>query len=42
MFFFAVVLGIVYFRTHRLVPSIVMHVVFNGVMLTAAWYVLKL
>ncbi len=41
LFFFAAVLGIIYFRTHRIAPSIVMHVAFNAMMLTAAWYLPK-
>jgi membrane protease YdiL (CAAX protease family) len=41
LFFFAAVMGIVYFRTHRIAPSIVMHVAFNAMMLAAAWYLLK-
>jgi membrane protease YdiL (CAAX protease family) len=38
LFFFALVTGILYFRTHRIVPSIVMHVAFNATELAAAWY----
>ncbi len=30
LFFFAVTLGYLYFRTHRLVPSILLHLVFNA------------
>ncbi len=30
LFFFTLVLGSLYFRTHRIVPSIVLHVVLNG------------
>ncbi len=41
LFFFAAMMGIVYFRTHRIAPSIVMHAAFNAVMLTLAWYSLK-
>ncbi len=41
LFFFAVVAGVLYFRTHRIVPSIAMHAAFNAMMLTAAWYWLK-
>jgi membrane protease YdiL (CAAX protease family) len=41
LFFFAAVMGIIYFRTHRIVPSIVMHVAFNALNLAAAWYLLK-
>jgi membrane protease YdiL (CAAX protease family) len=41
LFFFAAVMGTIYFRTHRIVPSIVMHVAFNAVMLAAAWYLVK-
>jgi membrane protease YdiL (CAAX protease family) len=41
LFFFAIVAGVLYIRTHRIVPSIAMHVAFNGMMLAAAWYLLK-
>lgn len=37
LFFFAVVLGIIYHRTHRLTPLIVLHGVFNGTSLMLAW-----
>jgi membrane protease YdiL (CAAX protease family) len=42
LFFFALVTGVLYFRTHRIVPSVAMHVAFNAIMLAAAWYLLKL
>ena len=42
LFFFAIVAGVLYIRTHRIVPSIAMHVAFNAMMLVAAWYLLKL
>jgi membrane protease YdiL (CAAX protease family) len=35
--FFAVALGLLYFRTHRLVPSIVLHMALNGTSLALAW-----
>ncbi len=41
LFFFAAVMGIIYFRTHRVVPSIVMHVAFNALNLAAAWYLFR-
>jgi membrane protease YdiL (CAAX protease family) len=41
IFFFAVVLGTLYFRTHRLVPSIVMHAMLNGFSLAMAWSMMK-
>jgi membrane protease YdiL (CAAX protease family) len=34
---FAIVLGVLYFRTHRLVPSIVLHMALNGTSLAIAW-----
>jgi len=34
LFLFALVLGTLYYRTHRIVPSIVTHVAFNGFSLT--------
>lgn len=37
--FFAVALGLLYFRTHRLVPSIVLHMALNGTSLAIAWAV---
>ena len=37
LFFFAVVLGIIYHRTHRLTPLVVLHAVFNGTSLLLAW-----
>jgi len=30
LFFFTLVLGLVYFRTHRIVPSVVLHMALNG------------
>lgn len=30
LFFFALALGYLYFRTHRLVPAILLHLIFNG------------
>lgn len=37
LFFFALVLGFLYFRTHRLLPSIVLHMALNGVSLWLVW-----
>ena len=37
LFFFAVALGAVYYRTHRIVPVIVLHAVLNGTSLVLAW-----
>ncbi len=34
---FAAVLGVLYFRTHRLVPSIALHMALNGTSLAIAW-----
>ena len=38
LFFFAVVLGTLYYRTHRIVPSIVLHMALNASSLLMAWY----
>lgn len=40
LFPFAVVLGLLYYRTHRIVPSIVLHAVLNTLSLVLAWYAL--
>jgi membrane protease YdiL (CAAX protease family) len=37
---FAMVLGLLYFRTHRIVPSIVLHVALNATSLALAWTIL--
>jgi membrane protease YdiL (CAAX protease family) len=37
LFFFAVVLGVVYYRTHRLAPLVVLHAGLNGISLVLAW-----
>jgi membrane protease YdiL (CAAX protease family) len=37
LFFFACVLGLLYFRTHRIVPSIVLHIWLNASSLAMAW-----
>jgi membrane protease YdiL (CAAX protease family) len=37
---FAVVLGLLYYRTHRIVPSIVLHMALNATSLALAWSVL--
>lgn len=37
MFFFAAVLGMLYYRTHRIVPSIVVHMSLNAVSLCMVW-----
>ncbi len=37
LFFFAIALGFLYFRTHRIVPSIVTHAAFNGTTVFLAW-----
>jgi membrane protease YdiL (CAAX protease family) len=39
LFFLALILGYVYQRTHRIVPSIVAHALFNGASLFALWRV---
>jgi membrane protease YdiL (CAAX protease family) len=36
LFFFAVALGFLYFRTHRIVPLIILHAIFNGASLAMA------
>jgi membrane protease YdiL (CAAX protease family) len=38
---FAMVLGLLYYRTHRIVPSIVLHMALNATSLALAWTVLK-
>ena len=37
LFLLAVALGIVYYRTHRIVPAIVIHMALNGTCLCLAW-----
>jgi membrane protease YdiL (CAAX protease family) len=37
LFFLALVLGALYYRTHRIVPLIVLHAVLNGTSLALAW-----
>jgi membrane protease YdiL (CAAX protease family) len=37
LFFLALALGFVYYRTHRIVPAIVIHMAFNGIGLGLAW-----
>jgi len=37
LFFFALVLGTLYYRTHRLLPLIVLHAALNGTSLLLAW-----
>jgi membrane protease YdiL (CAAX protease family) len=37
LFFFALALGALYYRTHRLLPSIVLHAALNGTSLVLAW-----
>ena len=37
LFFFALALGVIYYRTHRITPLIVLHAVFNGTSLLLAW-----
>jgi membrane protease YdiL (CAAX protease family) len=37
LFFLALVLGTLYYRTHRIVPSVVLHVALNGTSLMLAW-----
>jgi membrane protease YdiL (CAAX protease family) len=37
LFFFALVLGALYYRTHRILPSIVLHAALNGTSLVLAW-----
>ena len=38
LFLFAMILGTLYFRTHRLVPSIALHMSLNLTSLTMAWF----
>jgi membrane protease YdiL (CAAX protease family) len=37
LFFFALVLGFLYYRTHRLLPAIVLHMALNGASLLIVW-----
>ncbi len=37
LFFFALALGALYYRTHRILPSIVLHAALNGTSLMLAW-----
>jgi membrane protease YdiL (CAAX protease family) len=37
LFFFALVLGALYYRTHRILPLIVLHAALNGTSLVLAW-----
>jgi membrane protease YdiL (CAAX protease family) len=37
LFFLAVALGVLYYRTHRIAPLIVLHAVLNGTSLALAW-----
>ena len=41
LFFFALVLGFLYYRTHRLLPSIVLHMALNGATLLLYWLFLS-
>jgi membrane protease YdiL (CAAX protease family) len=41
LFLLALILGYVYQRTHRIVPSIVTHALFNGMALFALWRVMS-
>lgn len=41
LFFFALVLGFLYYRTHRLIPSIVLHMALNGASLLMVWLLLS-
>jgi membrane protease YdiL (CAAX protease family) len=41
LFFFAMLLGTLYFRTHRIVPSLVAHASLNATSLLLAWWTLK-
>jgi len=41
MVFFAMALGFLYYRTHRIVPSIVLHMALNGTSLALAWLLLS-
>ena len=37
LFFFALALGVLYYRTHRVMPVMVVHAVFNGTSLALLW-----
>jgi len=38
LFFLALALGILYYRTHRIVPAITAHVAFNATAMVSAWF----
>jgi membrane protease YdiL (CAAX protease family) len=38
LFMLALVLGYVYRQTHRLWPSVVLHMIFNGLALAMVWF----
>jgi len=38
LFFLALALGILYYRTHRIIPAITAHVAFNATALVSAWF----
>jgi membrane protease YdiL (CAAX protease family) len=38
LFFFALALGAIYYRTHRLLPVVVLHAALNGTSLLLAWF----
>ncbi len=38
LFALAVILGTIYHRTHRLLPCVVLHMLFNGLSLALVWY----
>jgi membrane protease YdiL (CAAX protease family) len=40
LFPFALVLGYLYYRTHRIVPSMALHLALNGTSLLLAWILL--
>ncbi len=40
LFFFALVLGLLYYRTHRIVASVVLHMALNATSLAMAWLLL--
>ncbi len=38
LFFFALALGTLYFRTHRMMPSVALHAALNGATLALVWF----
>jgi len=41
LFLFSLILGTLYYRTHRILPAIVLHMTLNFTSLTLAWLQLR-